>query len=409
MRVVILPIWVIVMMWSSWQLGNKTVPNALVRAATYEGLADGNGFPTPKLSRLYAQLAESGIGMIITGFCYINSSGRAMQPRQCGIDSDDKIEPWRGIVNHTREANDQTILVMQIAHAGRQTVQRSSAVPVLAPTSKGSPYFRSAPVAMNSDQITETISDFIAAARRACKAGFDAVELHGAHGYLIHQFLSPDINDRRDRWGRDRLAFLREIITGIQADLGDQFPLIVKISAGDDCPSGVGPELAAKYAAELAQLGIAAIEVSYGTMDLALNIFRGGVPVNRALKYNPLFATRPPWQRLLWSVTEFPKLRRRLKPFTKNYNRAAARIIRSQTKIPLILVGGIRSAASINQMLEAGEIDAAAMCRPLIRDPGLARKFKQGESQRSSCTNCNRCAIMCDSDISLRCYGREKS
>ena len=395
------------MLFSPWQVGAVRAPNRLWRAATYEGLADAQGCPTAELGALYARLAAGGAGAIITGFCYVSRAGRAMQPRQCGIDTDEKIAAWQRVVAGVRAAGRGTLLFMQIAHAGRQTLESATGGRVLAPSSKASPYFRSRPVVMNDEQIHVAIGEFVAAARRAQHAGFDGVEVHAAHGYLIHQFLSPYVNHRRDAWGQDRLAFLREILNGIRGVCGDEFPILVKISAGDFHPGGVDAELAADYAARLGEVGVAAVEVSCGTMDLAMNIFRGGLPARRVLDHNPLFASRPAWQRALWMRFALPRLWRRLEPFREAYNRNAARVIRRRTRIPLILVGGIRSRVVMDEILESRDADAVALCRPWIREPDLAARLRDEPAARSTCVNCNLCAVMCDSTAGLRCYQKE--
>jgi 2,4-dienoyl-CoA reductase-like NADH-dependent reductase (Old Yellow Enzyme family) len=395
------------MLFSPIRLRGACAPNRLWRAATYEGLAEPDGSPSAQLDRLYEQLAAGGVGAIITGFCYVSRAGRSMQPRQCGIETDERVDAWRRVVGAVRAVGRDTLMFMQIAHAGRQTLERATGGRVLAPSSKPSPYFRSRPLAMSEDQIRATIRQFVSAAGRARRAGFDGVELHAAHGYLIHQFLSPYTNDRSDAWGRDRLAFLRDILDGIRTACGPEFPVLVKISAGDFHPGGVDVELAADYAERLEGLGVAALEISCGTMDLALNIFRGGLPAQRVFRHNPLYAERPALQRALWRRFVLPGIRRRLHPFREAYNRAAAREIRKRTPIPLILVGGIRSRAAMDDILASHDADVVALCRPLIREPDLADRLRDGRATRSTCVNCNACAVMCDSTDGLRCYQKE--
>jgi len=397
------------MLFSPVDLRGARAPNRLWRAATYEGMADPEGSPSTELDRLYARLAAGGVGAIITGFCYVSPSGRAMQPRQCAIQSDARIAAWRRVVAAVRAAGRETRIFLQLAHAGRQTLSSATGRPVLAPSALASPYFRSRPVAMDEAQIRTAIGEFAAAAVRAQRAGFDGVELHAAHGYLIHQFLSPHMNRRGDAWGRDRLAFLREILGGIRAACGEGFPILVKLSAGDFHPGGVDIALAAEYAARLDDLGVAALEVSCGTMDLALSIFRGGLPTERVLTHNPLIAGRPAFEQALWRHFALPRLRRRLPPFREAYNREAARAIRRRTRIPLILVGGIRSRATMDEICDSGDVDVLALCRPLIREPDFADRLRAGEARRSSCVNCNACAVMCDTATPLRCYQKEIS
>jgi 2,4-dienoyl-CoA reductase-like NADH-dependent reductase (Old Yellow Enzyme family) len=296
---------------------------------------------------------------------------------------------------------------MQIAHAGRQTLESVTGSRVLAPSAKRSPYFRSRPVPMTGEKIGAVIEEFVAAAARARRAGFDGVQLHAAHGYLIHQFLSPSLNDRLDNWGRDRFAFLRETVAGIKSRCGDRFPVYVKLSGADDHRNGMTPALAASYAKQLEPLGVEAVEISYGTMDHALNIFRGGVPISRVLEHNPLFCHRPAWLKALWKRFAFPLVKRRFIPFAENYNAAACREVRRQTSLPLILVGGIRSLDAAEALLQTGEADAVAMCRPFVCEPDLATRFRLGRATRSRCSNCNACAVMCDSAASLQCYRKE--
>ena len=397
------------MLFEPWKLANVVAPNRLVRSATYEGMGDADGRPGEELGRLYARLAASGVGTVVTGFCFVSREGRAMQPRQCGIDRDEIIPDWERVVSAAKDAAPSCVLLMQIAHTGRQTLERATGSRVIAPTAKRSPYFRSRPVPMTDAKIGAVIEEFAAAARRAQQAGFDGVQVHAAHGYLVHQFLSPHLNDRSDRWGRDRLAFAREIIAGIKARCGDGFPVTVKMSVVDDDPGGMTPTLAADYAAGMHELGVEAVELSYGTMSLAMNIFRGGVPIDRVLEHNPLFCSKPRWLKALWRRFAWPSMRGRFVPFAEDYNREPAREVRRRTRVPRILVGGIRSLESMEDILASGDADAVAMCRPFICEPDLAAKLRSGTADRSRCTNCNTCAVMCDSAQSLRCAQRKET
>jgi 2,4-dienoyl-CoA reductase-like NADH-dependent reductase (Old Yellow Enzyme family) len=397
-----------VTLFAPWKLRNVTAPNRLVRSATYEGLGDREGRPSAELGRLYARLAAGDVGTIVTGFCYVSCRGRAMQPGQCGIDRDELVPAWTEVVRAVRAVRPDCLLVMQLAHAGRQTLESAAGGPVLAPSDRRSPYFRSRPKVMDEADIAAAVSEFACAARRARQAGFDGVQVHAAHGYLVHQFLSPFTNCRRDGWGRDRFAFAAEVIGGIKRACGDAWPVFVKLSAADENPGGMTPELAAGYAARMAALGVEAVEVSVGTMDLALNIFRGGAPLELVMKHNPLFCRRPAWLRALWKLLVFPRMRRRLLPFAEGYNREAARLIRDRSGLPVVLVGGLRSLPFMEEVLALGDADALALCRPLVREPDLAARFRRGQAACSLCTNCNACAVMCDSAFSLRCYARKE-
>ena len=395
------------MLFTEWKLPNVTARNRLVRSATYEGLADEARRPLPELGDLYAALAAHEVGTIITGFCYVSRRGRAMQPRQCGIDSDRKIAAWEKVVAKVRAACESTVLLMQLAHCGLQTRPEMTGFAAMAPSARRSPYFRTTPAPMTESDILRVTGEFRSAAVRARRAGFDGVQLHAAHGYLIHQFLSAFVNDRADRWGGSpdrRFAFLGEIVSAIKAACGDSFPVFVKLSVPDGHPGGVDVPGAIDYVRRLRAIGTEAVEISCGTMDLPPNVIRGGVPIDRALQHNMLLAHKPRWLKWLWKKLAFPSLRAKFLPFRENYNLEAARAVRHATGCPVILVGGVRRLDAIERILESGDADAVALCRPLIRQPDLAARFKRGEAAESACVNCNACAVMADSAESLRCY-----
>jgi len=293
---------------------------------------------------------------------------------------------------------------MQIAHAGLQTLPAVTGLAPFAPSVWRSPYFRSKPVAMTEADIQVAIAEFGAAARRAQQAGFDGVQVHAAHGYLVHQFLSPRINRRRDAWGQDRFAFLRAIISAIKTACGASFPVFAKLSAPDGVSGGIDVALACAYAAKMGEAGIEAVEVSYGTMDYALNIFRGDIPLERVLKYNRLFNTMPAWVVWLWKRLGYPSMKKHFIPFSEHYNLEAARLIKRATSVPLIVVGGLRRLAAMREILASHDADAVALCRPLIHEPDLMRRFSLGQASESACCNCNQCAVMADHTVSLRCY-----
>ena len=392
------------LLFSPWELPHLRVRNRIVRSATYEGLADERGSPRPALGALYRALAEHEVGTIVTGFAYVSARGRAMQPLQCGIDGDDKIAPWADVVAEVRKAPERTVLVLQIAHAGLQTLPGKTGLAAWAPSVWRSRYFGTTPTAMTQGQVLETVEQFAAAALRAKRAGFDAVQVHAAHGYLVHQFLSPLVNRRGDLWGRNRFAFLRSILVAIRHRCGDGFPVFVKLSAGDGLAGGVDLPLACAHAVEMAAAGVEAIEVSFGTMEHALNIFRGGVPIDTVLRHNPLFCDKPRWQLTLWKRFGYPRLRKQLIAFRENYNLEAARRVKEASHLPVIVVGGIRRLAAMEAILSAGDADAVAMCRPFLCEPDLAAKLKASVQTGSRCNNCNECAVMCDAPVSVRCH-----
>ncbi len=392
------------MLFEPVALKNLTLPNRLVRSATYEGLADTDGTPSEKLGEVYRRLADNDVGAIITGFCFVSPEGRAMQPRQCGMDADDKVAPWAKVVGKAKTGNRRTVLIMQLAHAGRQTLARVTGSRPVAPTAGKSPYFMERARELKEDEILRIAEAFGAATSRAKNAGFDAVQVHAAHGYLIHQFLSAAVNHREDKWGQDRSAFLKSVLCSIRTRCGADYPILLKVSGADDDKGGLTPREVGGILHGLDCFGLEAAEVSYGTMDRAFNIFRGTIPIERVLDYNPLYNGFPGFIKWTWLHAVYPTLKKRFIPFNPDYNAAMLEEIKRRARLPLILVGGVRELRSIEATLASGLCCAVSMSRPFLREPDLGRKFKQKAANYSICTNCNACAVMCDSGEPTRCY-----
>jgi len=384
------------------RLPHITLKNRLIRSATYEGHGDANGYPLPSLAELYGKLAVGGVGAIITGFVYVSQTGRAMHPRQCGIDSDDKIMPWQHIIRRAKEIDDSVKIFMQLAHTGRQTLQKATGRPVVGVSKKKCGYFRQKVEVLDEESIHEIIAEFANAAERAKAAGFDGVQIHAAHGYLIHQFLSPWTNNRSDRW-RDGVLFLLEIIRAMRSKCGCNFPVLVKLSWSEDQHPGIDLAQTVATITRLQALDVDGVEISYGTMENALNIIRGDCPVDTILKVNPIFNRMPPILRKLWKRLFLGRYLKRVMPFKEDYNLDASVQIAARIELPVIAVGGLRAAESMVEGLDRG-IAAVSLCRPLICEPDLPKKISNGKSDRSRCMNCNLCTAHVDSKRPLQCY-----
>ncbi|HVN98227.1 MAG TPA: NADH:flavin oxidoreductase [Syntrophorhabdaceae bacterium] len=385
-------------------LRNIVLKNRIIRSATYEGWGDPTGVPQPGLGDLYATLARGGVGALITGFVYVSAEGRAMQKRQCAMDRDAMIEPWRQIVGRAKEAAADLKIFMQLAHTGRQTRREITGREVLGVSSKKCSYFRQSVRPLDTREISRIIDDFAQAARRAQQAGFDGIQIHAAHGYLIHQFLSPLTNRRRDEWA-DRPLFLEQIVKHIRGHCGSGFPVLVKLSAMEDTECGIRLSDTIQTIERLKPLQVDAWEISYGTMEYALNIIRGALPWDTAFEINPLLSGIPKWLRTVWKKCFMRQYVKRIMPFSEGYNIPSAAEIKRRTGETVLAVGGLHSASVMRDSLTLHGLDAVCICRPLICEPDFPEKIRLKSSNQSACTKCNLCLIHCDGTTPLRCYG----
>lgn len=388
-------------------IGGIRFRNRIIRSATYEGSCDGNGFPTLGYYDTYEKLAGSGAGGIITGFAYVSKEGRAMHAAQAGIDARDKIAGFRILTERVHRHGCPVIL--QIAHTGRQTIQRMTGLPVRGSSRKRSVYFREKPLPFTTSEVYEVARNFADAACYARESGFDGVQVHAAHGYLVHQFLLAGINDRNDEFGIDPVtgigsAFLENLIASIREKCGNDFPVFVKISGGIHDEHHFNNSHFMALIGVLDRIRVDAIEISYGTMDYPFNIFRGEVPVQLILSKNPLFKTRNPARRMLNKAIIDHWFRPRLLPFSPVYNLGFAMQAKKLTRIPLISVGGFRNAKEIDETIASGTADLVSLCRPFLAEPDIVLKMKNDREYKSKCTSCNYCAVMCDSGEPTKCY-----
>ncbi len=394
-------------LFSPLELANMTLPNRFIRSATYEGQGDENGIPGQALAALYSALARGDVGTIITGFAFISREGRAMQPGQCGIDGDDKIAPWHAIASAVHQTAPDVRLIMQLAHAGRQTLQSVTGQTVVGASSRRCRYFRQRVRPLDESGIMRIIGEYADAAYRAQQSGFDGVQIHAAHGYLVHQFLSPWTNVRRDSW-REPHMFLQKIIEAVRARCGRDYPVLVKLSAGEDSSPGLMVDDTIRTVQHLESMKVDGVEISYGTMEYALNIIRGGCPIDVIFRANPLFHRIPSFARNLWRMLFARSYLNKFVPFTENYNVPASARIRRNTNLAVFPVGGIRSIDGMIDCMTTQGLDGVSLCRPLICEPDLVSKIRDGRWTRSECTNCNLCTVHADSRRSVRCYQRGK-
>jgi 2,4-dienoyl-CoA reductase-like NADH-dependent reductase (Old Yellow Enzyme family) len=334
-----------------------------------------------------------------------------MQANQAGMDSDEKVGFFKETTRRVHRYNCPVIL--QISHAGRQTsFSRASGRPGGA-SGKRSAYFRVRPRALSTEEVYKKAEEYGLAAKRAKMAGFDGVQVHAAHGYLVHQFLMPATNRRSDKFGINEgdtigTRFLEEVIMSVRKYCGNNFPLWVKVSGGVDLRPRFTAGQFIALIRFLDRMKVAAIEVSYGTMDHPLNIFRGDFPVGLIMSENPFFKSTNPIRRRANKLLLDTYFRQRRKRISSGYNLPFAELAKKHTAIPVISVGGFRDAKTIFTAIHTNRTDLISMSRPFISEPDLVMKMNNHKNWVSSCINCNYCAVMCDSGKPTKCYQSKK-
>jgi 2,4-dienoyl-CoA reductase-like NADH-dependent reductase (Old Yellow Enzyme family) len=369
------------------RIGPVETRNRIVRSGTSESMGGPGGEVTDALVALHERLARGGVGLIVTGHMFCHPRGR-YERLQTGIDRDELIPGLRRLTDRVHRYGGR--IFAQIAHAGSQSIVPGNEP--LAPSPIPNVMTGRTVGEASPEEVEEAIAAFAAAARRAAEAGFDGVHLHGANGYLISEFRSPLTNRRTDAWGGSReardaypLAVVEAMRAALPAGLGFSmkvgFQDIVDESGGltvDDALAGVRSFAAA---------GLDAIEVS---SNLMADYERASI-----VPYVAVGPRRAVEDLLPHRLFEPPAAEAYFLPF--------ARRAREVADARIILVGGLRRTSTMEEILERGDADFAALARPLIREPELVRKLEAGWRGQVACVSCNIC-LMHEDHHSLRCW-----
>jgi 2,4-dienoyl-CoA reductase-like NADH-dependent reductase (Old Yellow Enzyme family) len=379
--------------------------NRLVRSATHEAMADSYGFPKDNLFKLYKRLAKGGVGLIITGYTYVSRDGKT--DNMLGIDTDEHISKYRELVDHVHKNGAK--IAMQINHCGRQTTKDMTGTQTLAPSAVKDNSFLDTPREMTEQDIENTIEAFAMASKRVKDSNFDAVQLHGAHGFLINQFLCPHTNRRKDKYGgsiENRMRFLKEIYKSCRDQVGDDYPIFIKMSAYDNMKNGVKEEEGIIMAEMMVDMGFDALEVSCGIGEDGGSTLRGGFPIDVALDTWPMYKKQNVLLRFI--MRHFGEKIVKPVPFSQGFNRDVAKNIKSKVNVPIFLVGGMIDPTVMEEVIEQGDADYISLSRALVHNPKFPNKISGGNMEPSKCLHCNLCLFGVISSP-LRChYGNKE-
>ena len=326
-------------MFNPAHIGSMKLPNRFIRSATAEFAANPDGTVTDDYYELYTNLSLGEVGLIIQGHLYIMDEGKPHE-KMAGIAHDIHIDGLKRITKSIHDTGTGSKVTAQLNHGGFHSISKK------APSEREGKETQ----VMTEEDIENVIVNFGKAALKAQSAGYDAVQIHAAHGYLVSQFLSSKFNQRNDSWGgslENRANLLLSIYHKVRSQVGSNFPILVKMNNSDEPHEGFPVEEAAKVAKWLSEEGLDALEVS------------GMRPTRTKFDYEAYFSTN-------------------------------ARIIKKNIgDMPLSIAGGIRSLKMIKQ-LHQEFADFISICRPFIREPDLVKKFREGKG-KTDCISCNKC------------------
>jgi 4,4'-dithiodibutanoate disulfide reductase len=364
------------------RLGPVSLRNRLVKAATFEGRTP-RGQVTDALVEFHREVARGGVGLTTVAYCAVAPEGRVH--RHCMVLDADTGRDLRRLTDAVHAEG--AAVSAQIGHAGLVADARSNGRRSLAPSTRFSPPAKGVVRAATRDDLDRVRDDFARAARCAADAGFDAVEVHLGHGYLLSSFLSPRLNRRRDSYGGDveaRARYPREVVRAVRDAVGDRIAVTAKLNMTDGVAGGLWLDDSIAVARMLQADGsLDAIELTGGSsLQNAMYFFRGEVPLREMLDTQPAYVR--PLMRLL-APKLFPSY-----PFEEAFFLSYARQFRAAVDLPLIYLGGVNRLDTAESVLGEG-FEFVAMGRALLREPDLPMTWQKGERDEGLCVHCNKC------------------
>jgi 2,4-dienoyl-CoA reductase-like NADH-dependent reductase (Old Yellow Enzyme family) len=340
-------------------INGLSLANRFIFSATWDGNADDNGFCTQRNIDMLVERARGGVGLIVTGMAYVQADGRAA-PWQLAVHGDEFVPGLTEMAQAVH--NTQAKIILQLAHGGCHAPTALTGQEVVGPSVNDSELFPKCRE-MTLLEIQKIAEAFGKAAGRAKKAGFDGVQLHAAHGYLLSEFLSPFFNKRTDNYGgsiENRARILLEAFQAARNEVGEEYPVLVKINSEDFVENGLNEGEMIQVCAMLEKAGVDAIEMSGGT------IYASGA-----------------YSSCRMGALDTPE--------KEVYYKDAAARYKENISVPLMLVGGIHSLEVSDQLVNGGLADYVSLCRPLIREPNLIKRWQDGAAAPAACIYCNGC------------------
>lgn len=374
------------------RLRKLIIRNRFIKTATNEGMWT-DGLPSERLIAHHARLTQGGVGMTTVAYGAVNPDGRTNE-----IQMVMRPEVVQGLKLLTDEVHRHGgAASIQLTHCGFFTNNRLvTGKRPIAPSRIINNYgllsgiFLSKP--MTNDQLLMTRDDFARSALLAVEAGFDAVEIHMGHGYLLSQFLSPRFNKRKDEYGgsmQNRMRFPLEVVEAVRKAVGEDFPILCKINLSDGLKGGLEIADAVWIAKRLEKAGVDALVLSGGlTSKTPFYLLRGDVPLRDMIRAEKQIQHKAAFA--LFGRFIIGKYR-----FSENFFLPMALKIREAVSMPLVYVGGVVSAKGVKELMDAG-FDMMAIGRSLIHDPDFVMKIKENDQHVSPCNHCNICVAEMD-------------
>ena len=382
--------------FTPFTLGGLRLRNRIVKPATFEGMCPG-GLISDALVEHHREVAAGGAALTTVAYASISPDGRSYATQiLVGPEAVPGLSRLADAVHREGAA-----AALQIGHCGYFANPRVIGGRPLGASRLFNTYGLSFARPATEEDLARVVGDFASAARLARDAGLDAVELHFGHGYLVSQFLSPFTNRRTDRWGgrlanRARLAV--EVLRAARAAVGPEFPILLKVNLRDGFAGGLELEESIAVARVLEAEGATALVLSGGFVSRTpLFMLRGEVPVAR------MAAGQDRWHARV-GLSLFGRLLVQAHPYAEGFFLEEGKAMRAAVRLPLVLLGGVKSMETIDRALAAG-FELVGMGRALLHDPALPRKLERGELLSSGCVPCNECIAEMDRG-GVRCTRR---